>query len=73
MLTAREILAIPASEVDCKRLFSEGRDLLGVRRYTISRETMRTMILLKGALRSQKEILNTEKPIITGLNTLYIP
>ena len=31
VLIAREILAIPTSEVDCKRLFSEGRDLLEVR------------------------------------------
>jgi hypothetical protein len=34
-LVAREILASPASEVDYKRLFNEGRDLLGIRRYAI--------------------------------------
>jgi hypothetical protein len=35
-LAAREILAIPASEVDCERLFNEGRDLLAIRRYAMS-------------------------------------
>jgi hypothetical protein len=44
---AREFLAIPASEVDCERLFNEGRDLLGIRRYSISGNTMSTMMLLK--------------------------
>jgi hypothetical protein len=51
---AREFLAIPASEVDCERLFNEGRDLLGIRRYSMSGNTMRTMMLLKGALRSME-------------------
>jgi hypothetical protein len=72
-LAAREILAIPASEVNCERLFSEGRDLLGVRRYAMSGETMRTMMLLKGALRSQKEMLNAEKSTTTGLNASHMP
>ena len=45
-LAAQEILAIPVSEADCERLFSEGRDLLGIRRYAMSGETMRTMMLL---------------------------
>jgi hypothetical protein len=67
---AREILAIPASEVDCERLFNEGRDLLGIRRYTMSGETMRIMMLLKGALRSKKEMESTAKSTTNGLNTL---
>jgi hypothetical protein len=53
-LCAQEILAIPALEVDYKRLFNKGRDLLGIRRYAISRETIRTIILLKGALRLKR-------------------
>jgi hypothetical protein len=67
---AREILAIPASEVDCERLFNEGRDLLGIRRYTMSGETMRIVMLLKGALRSKKEMESTAKST-TGLIALY--
>jgi hypothetical protein len=57
-LAAREILAISSSEVDCERLFNQGRDLLGIRRYAMSGDTIRTMMLLKGALRS--------KEIVTG-------
>jgi hypothetical protein len=62
---AREILAIPASEVDCERLFNEGRDLLGIRRYTMSGETMRIMMLLKGALMSEQGNKN-----LIGLNPI---
>jgi hypothetical protein len=51
---ARDYLAIPASEVDYKRLFSGGRDLLGIRRYSINANTIRTMMLLKGVLKSIK-------------------
>lgn len=58
---AQEILAIPASEVDCERLFGEGRDLLGIRRYSMSGETMRVMILLKSALRSLRGLLTVEE------------
>lgn len=63
---AGEILAIPTSEVNCKRLFSKGRDLLGIRRYAMSRETMRIIILLKGALRLKREIENLEKSTINS-------
>jgi hypothetical protein len=71
-LVAREILAIPALEVDCERLFNEGRDLLGIRQYAMSGETMRIMMLLKGALRSKKEIESTAKSTTKGLDTLNI-
>jgi len=44
---ARDFLPLPASEVVCKRLFSTGRDMLGLRRHRLNRETMRLLILLK--------------------------
>ena len=44
---ARDILAIPGSEVDCERLFYGGKDQLGVRRHATSIETMRWVTLLK--------------------------
>jgi hypothetical protein len=44
---ARALLAVPASEVDVERLFSGGRDLLGIRRYALKGETMRILTLLK--------------------------
>jgi hypothetical protein len=47
---ARDYLAIPASEVDIERLFSLGRDILGIRRFSISMDTLRTLILLRDAL-----------------------
>ena len=49
---ARDYLAIPASEIDYERLFSGGRDLLGIQRYSINANTMSTMMLLKGVLKS---------------------
>jgi hypothetical protein len=70
---AHEILAIPASEVDYKRLFSEGRDLLGIQRYVMSGETVRIMMLLKGALRSKTEIEKPEKSSVNGPDVLYMP
>jgi hAT family C-terminal dimerisation region len=44
---AREFLAIPASEVSVERLFSRGRDLLGVRRHSLGADTMRMLMLMK--------------------------
>jgi hypothetical protein len=44
---ARDYLAIPAGEVDVERLFSSGRDLIGIRRHTLSIETMRALMILK--------------------------
>jgi hypothetical protein len=44
---ARALLAISGSEVDVERLFSGGRDLLGIRRYALKGETMRILTLLK--------------------------
>jgi hypothetical protein len=44
---ARALLAVPSSEVDVERLFSGGRDLLGIRRFGLSGESMRILTLLK--------------------------
>jgi hypothetical protein len=44
---AREFLAIPASEVSVERLFSAGRDLLGIRRLSLGADTMRMLMLMK--------------------------
>jgi hypothetical protein len=49
---ARDYLAIPASEVAVERLFNCGRDLLGVRRYSLNAETMRRVMLLRDAYKS---------------------
>jgi hypothetical protein len=43
---ARDYLAIPASEVAVERLFNKGRDLLAVRRHSMSAETMRMLMLM---------------------------
>jgi hypothetical protein len=47
---ARDYLPIPASEVDVERLFNVGRDVLGVRRFAMSGETLRTVMMLKDVL-----------------------
>ena len=44
---ARDFLPLPASEVVCERLFSIGRDMLGLRRHRLNGETMRLLMLLK--------------------------
>jgi hAT family dimerisation domain. len=46
-----DYLPIPRSEVDVERLFNTGRDILGIRRFSISGNTLRTLIMLKEALR----------------------
>src|ERR1700744_5174352 len=38
---ARDLLAVPGAEVDVERLFSDGRDILGLRRNLMSADTMR--------------------------------
>jgi hypothetical protein len=47
---ARDYLVIPASEVDIERLFSLGRDMLGIRRFSMSINTLRALVLLRDAL-----------------------
>ena len=44
---ARDLLAIPIVEVNMKRLFSEGRDVLSIRRIAVDGETMRVTRLIK--------------------------
>ena len=47
---ARDYLAVPAAEVDVERLFNSGRDLLGLRRWSLSSESMRKLLILKDSL-----------------------
>ena len=44
---ARRYIGIPASEVGVERLFSRGRDLLGLRRYALQPGTMKMLTILK--------------------------
>jgi len=44
---AREYLAIPSSSVSVERLFSTGRDVVGIRRYSMHAETLRMIMSLK--------------------------
>ena len=46
---ARRYLSIPASEVGVERLFSRGRDLLGLRRYALHPGTMKMLTILKAS------------------------
>jgi len=48
---ARDYLAIPASEVSCERLFSAGRDMIGLRRFSLHPNTMRHLALLRNSIR----------------------
>ena len=44
---ARDLLAVPGSEVDCERLFCGGKDQLGIWRFSLNGETMRWLTILK--------------------------
>ena len=48
---ARDYLLIQAAEVDVERLFSSGRDRIGLRRHSLSIEAMRALMILR-SLRS---------------------
>jgi hypothetical protein len=48
-------LVILGSEVDVERLFNIRREILGLRRYSMTTETMRALILLRDYLRREKE------------------
>jgi hypothetical protein len=47
VVVAHALLVVPGSKVDVERLFSRGRDLLGIRRYALKGETIRILMLLK--------------------------
>ena len=47
----RDYLPIPGAEVDVERLFNIARNILGLRRMSMSAETLRALILLKDYLR----------------------
>ena len=51
---ARDYLAIPSSEVDIERLFSGGRDVLGIRRFALKGSTLRDLMICKDELRRRK-------------------
>ena len=70
---ARDYPEIPTSEVDCERIFSEARHLLGIRRYAMNGETMRTMMLLKGALKSKRLIEEAEKSTVKDVHASHMP
>lgn len=53
---ARRYLSVPASEVGVERLFSRGRDLLGLRRYALQPATIKMLTVLK-AFQSNKHWL----------------
>jgi hAT family C-terminal dimerisation region len=55
---ARRYLSVPASEVGVERLFSRGRDLLGLRRYALQPATIKMLTVLK-AFQSNKHWLQS--------------
>ncbi|CAI7663761.1 unnamed protein product, partial [Penicillium palitans] len=52
---AQDHIAIPAAEVDVERLFNGGRDVLGIRRFSMKGKTLGTLIRLKDAVRWKSE------------------
>jgi hypothetical protein len=54
----RDYIPIPGSEVDIERLFNTRRDMLGLRRFSMSGNTLGMMMMLKDALRVKEESKN---------------
>jgi hypothetical protein len=52
-MAAQDLLAVPGLEVDVERLFCRGRDLLGIRRFSLKGETIRILTLLKAYFEKQ--------------------
>jgi hAT family protein len=46
---ARDYLAVQSSEVSVERLFSKGRDMIGLRRHSLSPETMKAIMVSRDA------------------------
>jgi len=44
---ARDYLAIPGASVSVERIFNGGRDVLGIRRWSLGAGTFRVLMLLK--------------------------
>ena len=44
---ARDYLAVAGAEVSVERIFSGGRDTLGIRRYSLGAETFKVLTILK--------------------------
>jgi hAT family C-terminal dimerisation region len=53
---ARDYLPIPSSEVDIERLFNIGRDILGIRRFAMNGDTLRTLITLRNVLKMKEPV-----------------
>jgi zinc finger BED domain-containing protein 1 (E3 SUMO-protein ligase ZBED1) len=48
---ARDYLPIPPAEVDCERLFCSSCDLIGLRRHSMTPETMKAVLLIRDSYR----------------------
>jgi hypothetical protein len=51
---ALNILAIPGSAVSCERCFNIGRDMVGIRRHSLSNETMSALMFGHYMLKQSK-------------------
>jgi hypothetical protein len=51
-----DYLPIPGSEVDVERLFNTGRDMLGIRKFSITGDILQMIIILKDILRVPEEL-----------------
>ena len=49
-IPSQEKEKIPASEAAVERSFCNGRDMIGLRRFSLSSETMRQLVLLRDAI-----------------------
>jgi hypothetical protein len=52
-----------ASKVDIKRFFGFGRDILGIRRFSMSIETLRALILLKDGTNDAQKVKKEKNKI----------
>jgi hypothetical protein len=47
---ARDYLVIPASKIPCERVFSVGRDMIGLQRVSLHSSTIRQLSLLRASI-----------------------
>jgi hypothetical protein len=67
---ARDLLAVPGSEVDCERLFCGGKDMLGIRRLSLTGETIRWLTLLKSCFERKSNRGRAKLPTVRVIGVL---
>jgi len=58
---ARDYLPISLSEIDIERLSNIGHDILGIQRFAMNGDTLRTLIMLRDVLKVKEPVKKRTK------------